>query len=665
MRYLYQFIYTGYHYGAYPSAKRGIVISNAIGIIIFSISLVLGILYYFWFKINLVTVSIPIIGLLCLSTTLINHFGYTKISRLWISLLIPVIVTILSVSSKIKYPATQQELDFFTYRFIILATCTFPWILFSFKERNFLVLTSILGFTIIMMYDPIHAYFDVPYSFDSSKNKVYQFTNIVVLFSYCILTSAVAFLKWVSERSESKNLVLIKELNNANNTLVAKNQEINKHTQDLEVQSIILQKNQEQLQDAYNTIHAQKLKLQTKNDSLEQELIEKNQDLSDTNAELIKHNNELRQFSYTISHNLRGPIASLLGLINLLRPQALSDDSLEIIDHIKMSSLRLDAIIKDLNKIIDIRHDIFHIRQKVNLNTEINEVVAILKREIDQYQVSIIRNLSNCPALYSVKPMVHSILYNLISNAIKYKSTERSPVIEINVSEDSTYYKIEIRDNGLGIDIERNHENLFKLYKRFHTHTEGKGLGLYLVKLQAESLGGLVTVKSELNKYTQFTVLLKKPENVQRQVLMKEHYAEIFFDASLNTTGVVWHGPVTTIQYKNTFRKCLEFVKAYNTPNYLADVSSQGPIEKADQLWMITEILPEASRNGLRCIALVRPDANNELVREYLDSINEELQRLAITQKYFQTQEEAEQWIESENIKQHKKDHHGIPARTG
>lgn len=665
MRFLNRLIYTGHHFGATPSDKRGIILSNAIGFIIFCVSLLLTILYYIWFNINFVTISIPIIGTLCLATIGINAAGFTKISRLWISLFIPITVTILSVASKMKYPATQQELDYFTYRFIILGACAFPWILFSFKERSFLALSSISGLIILMLYDPLHTFYGVPYSFEVPKLHVYQFTNIVIFFSYCILTSSVAFLKWVSERSENKNLHLIQQLNNVNDELVTKNLEINKHTNELEVQSRILHQNQDQLQQAYDTIHAQKIKLQSINDSLSQELVEKNQNLTDTNAELIKHNNELRQFSYTVSHNLRGPIASLLGLINLLKPQVESPDNIEIVDHIKMSSLRLDAIIKDLTKIIDIRHDIFHIRQKISLNEEISEVSAILKKEIDQHQVTLIRNITGSQSVFSVKPMVHSILYNLISNAIKYKSPERAPVIEINASEDNTHYKLEIRDNGLGIDIERNHDNLFKLYKRFHTHTEGKGLGLYLVKLQAEALGGLVTVKSELNKFTSFSVLLRKPENVQRQILMKEPYAEIFFDAHLNTTGVIWSGPVTTEQYKSTFRKCLEFVKAYNTPNYMSDVTHQGPISKADQLWMFDEILPEASRNGLRCIALVRPDAESPAVIDYLDTIADALNKLAIRQQYFVSQEQATTWIESENLKHHHKNHHGIPARTG
>ncbi|PZR30514.1 MAG: two-component sensor histidine kinase, partial [Azospira oryzae] len=106
------------------------------------------------------------------------------------------------------------------------------------------------------------------------------------------------------------------------------------------------------------------------------------------------------------------------------------------------------------------------------------------------------------------KPMVNSILYNLISNAIRYRSIERTPVVKVSSHEDGEYYFIDVEDNGLGIDLNQNKDNLFKLYKRFHFHVEGKGLGLYLVKTQIESLGGQIEVTSKVNEGTTFKVVL-------------------------------------------------------------------------------------------------------------------------------------------------------------
>lgn len=649
MKLLYRIIYSGHHFVSTSSGKRGVVLSNAIGVILFGISLVLMIPYFLTYGWNFVTASIPVIGSLGLLAIVLNHFGFTNISRTWISLFIPVVVTCLSIYSKSIYYETQEELDYFTFRFIILSTCAFPWILFSFREKKQLLLSALSCIVILMLFDPLHAYFKVPYRHEKLSVQVYYFTNIVILFSYFIMVSALASLKRVLERNEHRNLELIDELNDTNEVLVEKNAEIEAQTAELMAQSEVLQLNQKQLMDAYDVIQEQKSRLQSQNQNLSIELLEKNQDLMETNSELIKHNNELRQFSYTVSHNLRGPVASLLGLVDLLNAQKMNPDDAEIIGHIKSSTIRLDTVIKDLTKIIDIRHDIFQIRQRVNLEHELSDVFKMLKKDIDRHNITIEQDLSECNILYSVKPMVHSILYNLISNAIKYRSPERKTCIEISSKESVTQYQLEVRDNGLGIDLTQNQENLFKLYKRFHFHTEGKGIGLYLVKLQVEALGGTINIDSEVNRYTHFTICLRKPENIQQQILYKQAYAEIFYDGQLNSTGVIWKGPVTSEQYRAVFRKCLEFMKIYNTPNYLADITLQGPIEKNDQAWAFTEILPEASRNGLRYIAGVRPDATHPLIQEYLESINKNMSRVGIQQKFFLTMGEAIDWLQTQN----------------
>jgi len=469
--------------------------------------------------------------------------------------------------------------------------------------------------------------------------------------TYCVMVGAVMFLKWVSEKNENKNIELITELNRAYQELVEKNAEIEAQSIELTAQSEVLHNNQQKLLETYQEIEQHKNFLSYQNESLTSELVEKNKDLTFTNTELIKHNNELRQFSYTVSHNLRGPVASLLGLNRLIDVQQLDDNNRTVIRHFRDAIAQLDTIIHDLGKIIDIRHDIFKIRQKINLEKEIKEIKKVLKKEIDTHHIKIHYDFSNCPDIYSVKPMVHSILYNLISNSIKYRSLDRHAEITLTAYEDNQHFIVSVKDNGLGIDLNRNKENLFKLYKRFHYHTEGKGLGLYLVKLQCEALGGNVQVDSELNKFTTFVVHLRKPENIQMQLLYNESHARIFYDAKINSTGVKWHGPVSSEQYHKVFNKCIEFLKAYNTPSWISDISDQGPISSADQQWMFNTILTEAARSGLRRIAAIRPDAGNIKGNEYLEGIKNAIARLGIDQAYFKNFEEAFNWIMEENEK--------------
>lgn len=642
-------IHCGTVFSKSSAEKRGIILSNAIGLIIFVTSLVLFFMYYLWYGWNFITFSIPVIGLSCLSVIPLNYKGYNDSARIWISLAIPIIITFLSVYSKIIYYDQQEELDYFTFRIVILGSCIIPWVLFSLAEKKYLITCSLLGLLLLMSHDPLHNAFGVPYPQDKLKLLNYYFTNVVIFVIYWALMAHIIFLKWLSERTENKNVELIKELNQANETLLLKNSEIQQQSAEILEQSEILQTNQDKLWDANQVIEEQRRKLLQKNEMLQSELIEANKILTETNSELIKHNNELRQFSFSVSHNLRGPVASLLGLVALIDPKTILDENVEIFKHIQSSAERLDYIIKDLIKIIDIRQDIFQIRQKIPLDQEFKSIHDILENEIYSHHVEFRTDFSRCDEIYSVKPMIHSILYNLISNSIKYRTLDQPPIIEISSQEDNDQFILTVKDNGLGIDLNTHKDNIFKLYRRFHQHIEGRGLGLYLVKLQCEALGGTVHVESELNKFTKFTLHLPKPENLQMQLLLDEPYAKIIFNATLNSTGVTWNGPITSAQYRNVFSKALEFLSAYNTPNWVSDISGQGHIEKEDQRWMLTTILPEAAKNGLKRIASVHPDIPDHKVKAYLEEIEMNIRKFGIRYKTFRSSQESVEWIQEEN----------------
>ena len=641
-------INAGTAYALTPSIKRGVKLSNAIGLILFTLALITTIFYFIWYSWNIVTFAIPALGVLALLTVLLNSIGWINISRSWISIAPPLLVTSLSIYSKGVYYDQQQELDYFTFRIVVLGSCVIPWIIFSLKEKGPLFLCSGLGFAILLAHDPLHSFFGVPYQQDKLKVINYYFTNVVIFITYWMLIGSLAFLKWISEQNEDRNIELIDELNKANLSLTERSVEMEAQSAEIMAQSDILHSNQNQLIEANRLIEEQRRLLLNKNQSLESELIEKNTHLTEANTELIKHNNELRQFSYTVSHNLRGPVASLLGLLELLAPKKLPEGESQIIGHIRTSTKKLDQIIKDLNKIVDIRHDIFKIRQKIDIENELDGIAMVMSRDFEQNNVILKKNL-RCQHIYSVKPMVNSIIYNLISNAVKYRASDRQPIIEVTTNEDERFYFLEVKDNGLGIDIKQNQESLFKLYKRFHFHTDGKGLGLYLVKLQCESLGGSIHVESEINRYAKFTVRIQKPVNIDRQLLYEQDHAEIFFDARINATGVIWKRAVTSEQYRMVFMKCLDFVHSYNTPNYISDMSNQGSISREDQHWMFEEILPHAIENGLKRIAAVRPDVNNPIVIEYLKGINENVSKLGAEQRFFASLDDAFEWLRHEN----------------
>lgn len=243
------------------------------------------------------------------------------------------------------------------------------------------------------------------------------------------------------------------------------------------------------------------------NKQLEELVLEKTAELRRTNDELIKYNHELLQFSYTVSHNLRGPVARLLGLADLAGREKAVVDSKLMISLIGKTAQDLDLIIKDLSNILELRNNPHRLLEMVPLEMEWARSRSLLKESLPGDE-EIIINFSALPEIRTVRAMLQSIFYNLLSNAIKYRSPERRLRVVATSRIDNDRAILEITDNGLGFNISLHNENLFKLYRRFHTHVEGRGLGLYLIKSQVDVLHGSIEVASEPDKGSTFRVIL-------------------------------------------------------------------------------------------------------------------------------------------------------------
>jgi signal transduction histidine kinase len=189
-------------------------------------------------------------------------------------------------------------------------------------------------------------------------------------------------------------------------------------------------------------------------------------------------------------------------------------DRTELEDLVLKSTEELDEILKDISVIIDIRNEIYRIREKVYFADEVREALSLLDANIKPEYV-FTTDFSAAPYILGVRPMVQSIIYNLLSNAIKYQSPNRPLNVRISsFTIPGTKTILEVTDNGLGIDLPNQRENVFKLYKRFHSHVNGKGLGLYLVKTQVDALGGEIELESQLDHGTTFRIKFKQFDEV-------------------------------------------------------------------------------------------------------------------------------------------------------
>lgn len=226
--------------------------------------------------------------------------------------------------------------------------------------------------------------------------------------------------------------------------------------------------------------------------------------------ELTQNNKDLQQFSYITSHNLRAPLSNLTGLLNLIDDIPIENEELkEILDGFNKSTHLLNDTINDLVRVIIIKDNPSIQKESLLLKDIFEDVFSQLDFLIGLHKPIIKFDFENVSFLNTNKSYLESILLNLLTNAIKYKSETRKLKININAHKTNEKVFLIFKDNGIGIDLERNRDKIFGLYQRFHDYPDSKGLGLYLVKSQVETMGGTIDIESKVNIGTTFTLTFK------------------------------------------------------------------------------------------------------------------------------------------------------------
>lgn len=224
------------------------------------------------------------------------------------------------------------------------------------------------------------------------------------------------------------------------------------------------------------------------------------------NVQLKTANQELEDFAYTISHDLKSPINNIEELIKLVNKN--SPENLDTyVNFMNISIQKLKGTIKGLVEIIDTQNA----EKDIIKTIEFDQVYESVK---DQYIKEIEKSAAEIKVDFKVKNIkyfeayIQSIMQNLINNSIKYKS-EKSPIIHISTSIEGDYHLLKVKDNGIGMDMKKIGQKLFKPFARFNNKTEGKGIGLHLVKNMVEKNGGKIEVESKIGKGSTFKIFLK------------------------------------------------------------------------------------------------------------------------------------------------------------
>ncbi|HAA21855.1 MAG TPA: hypothetical protein DCP28_24950 [Cytophagales bacterium] len=241
------------------------------------------------------------------------------------------------------------------------------------------------------------------------------------------------------------------------------------------------------------------------NDITERKAAEKA--IQEQNKELKKTNQELDTFVYRVSHDLRAPLVSSLGLIELTLNESNPDIIMNYLELQKKSLTKLDNFIKDiLNYSRNSRLEI--VQEPINFDELVGGIFEQLNYIESYKSIERIVKITTTGEFYSDQRRLHVVLSNLISNALKF-SRHHLPdtYVKVEVSGDMEWVEIRVQDNGQGIP-EEHLANIFKMFYRATDRQSGSGLGLYIVKETIEKLGGAIEVESTINEGTLFKILL-------------------------------------------------------------------------------------------------------------------------------------------------------------
>ena len=232
-------------------------------------------------------------------------------------------------------------------------------------------------------------------------------------------------------------------------------------------------------------------------------------ELDRTNKSLTTINADLDNFVYSASHDLLGPLTNIEHIVSLLeeREDNVDDELKHYYSMLASAVAKFKIIIRDLATVGKIQSEIVE-ADPVNLTELIKEIELSIEDKITAANANISTDIQVEEIRFSKKNL-RSIIYNLISNAIKFKSPERDPEIIITTSMEKDFILLSVQDNGLGIP-EQEQENVFNMYKRVHENIEGQGIGLYLIKKIVDASGGKFAIESEVGKGSNFKIYFKK-----------------------------------------------------------------------------------------------------------------------------------------------------------
>ncbi|MEQ8420589.1 MAG: PAS domain-containing sensor histidine kinase [Arenibacter algicola] len=246
-------------------------------------------------------------------------------------------------------------------------------------------------------------------------------------------------------------------------------------------------------------------KMQELNSALELEITK-----AELNAKQIEiKNRELEELAYVAAHDLKAPVTNLNVLIEMIDTHSIQGDKdIELFNKLKNNIEQVYKKVFSLNDVINFKTTLKDKKELLEFKRVFKEVEQSILDQLNSTNTSLDVDFSECPEIEYPPLHLNRILHNLLTNSMKYKSPDRLLKIEVKTRKINESVCLNVKDNGLGFDAEKQGGKVFGLFKRLHTHVEGVGVGLYIVKSIVEAHGGKIEVISRPNEGALFTIHL-------------------------------------------------------------------------------------------------------------------------------------------------------------
>jgi len=249
-------------------------------------------------------------------------------------------------------------------------------------------------------------------------------------------------------------------------------------------------------------------RVQLRGSSMTEDIVDSFNSMAERLQKTQKEIDKFVQFSYRTSHDLKAPLANVKSLLKMLDKDMVEANFKAVVNNATKSVEQLEDTVKALTKISQLREDMKSEEETLSFEEIAGGVITSLTTQVEEAGASIRMDFKECPIILYPKAHLQSIFQNLLTNALKYRDPKKPLIIELQTTTKNGQTFLTVKDNGLGFDSVKHHDNTFKPFQRFHSHEAGSGLGLYILKTIIDFHKGSIKVKSLPKKGAHFLLRL-------------------------------------------------------------------------------------------------------------------------------------------------------------